>query len=136
MSRPARRIADRKNSSEHYRRWMVNARVRQSVPDLHPSGALPAPLPDQKTTIRTEDVMNDVWFSEPVVIDFEPSVQHKVSSCFEAIECLDQRWPRRARDRAWRSANRVCRDALDGLRSPVEARKTLRKAAKAAGLLG
>ncbi|RUV99860.1 MULTISPECIES: DUF982 domain-containing protein [unclassified Mesorhizobium] len=79
--------------------------------------------------------MNDVWFSEPVVIDFEPSGHRKVSSCFEAVECLDLRWPRRARDRAWRSASRVCRDALDGLRSPTEARKTLRKAAKAAGLL-
>ena len=79
--------------------------------------------------------MNDVWFSEPVVIDFEPSGHRKVSSCFEAVECLDLRWPRRARDRAWRSASRVCRDALDGLRSPAEARKTLRKAAKAAGLL-
>ena len=79
--------------------------------------------------------MNDVWFSEPVVIDFQPNDQRKVSSCFEAMECLDQRWPRQARDGAWRSASRVCRDALDGLRSPVEARKTLRKAAKVAGLL-
>ncbi|WP_367217391.1 DUF982 domain-containing protein, partial [Mesorhizobium sp.] len=51
--------------------------------------------------------MNDVWFSEPVVIDFEPSGHRKVSSCFEAVECLDLRWPRRARDRAWRSASRV-----------------------------
>jgi hypothetical protein len=51
------------------------------------------------------------------------------------MECLDQRWPGQARDGAWRSASRVCRDALDGLRSPVEARKTLRKAAKVAGLL-
>jgi hypothetical protein len=83
-----------------------------------------------------EEAMNDVWFSEPVVIDFQPNERRKVSSCFEAVECLDHRWPRRARDRAWRSASRVCRDALDGLRSPVEARKTLRRAAKAAGMLG
>ena len=79
--------------------------------------------------------MNDVWFCEPVVIEFQPSEKRKVSTCFEAVECLDQRWPRRARDRSWRAASRVCRDALDGLRSPVDARKTLRKAARAAGLL-
>jgi len=79
--------------------------------------------------------MNDVWFSEPVVIDFEPSGQHKVSSCFEAVECLDQRWPRRAFDGAWWSASRICRDARDGLRSPVQGRKTMRKATMAARLL-
>ncbi|TIV89876.1 MAG: DUF982 domain-containing protein, partial [Mesorhizobium sp.] len=53
--------------------------------------------------------MNDVWFSEPVVIDFQPNGQRKVSSCFEAMECLDLRWPGQARDGAWRSASRVCR---------------------------
>ncbi|MGT2468250.1 DUF982 domain-containing protein [Mesorhizobium atlanticum] len=42
--------------------------------------------------------MNDVWFSEPVVIDLQPNGQRKVSTCFEAMECLDQRWPGQARD--------------------------------------
>jgi len=113
---------------------LVNARVRIAPADLH-RALIRRRLLALKTITRTEKVMNDVWFSEPVVIDFQPNGQRKVSSCFEAMECLDQRWPGQARDGAWRSASRACRDALDGLRSPVEARKTLRKAAKVAGLL-
>jgi hypothetical protein len=48
--------------------------------------------------------MNDVAFSEPVVL-YLPRVGHrKVATSFEAIECLQNEWPQWARGRSWRSA--------------------------------
>ncbi|HEV2503634.1 MAG TPA: DUF982 domain-containing protein [Mesorhizobium sp.] len=77
--------------------------------------------------------MNDVWFSEPVILDFRDSGERKVASCFEALECMGDQWP--MRDRAWKSAIRACRDALDGLKSAVEARRAFCRAARSARLL-
>jgi hypothetical protein len=79
--------------------------------------------------------MNDIQFSEPVVLMFGATGKRSVASIYEAIECMGQQWPEWARGRSWRAAVRVCRDALDGWRSEPEARKSFLKAASRAGLL-
>ncbi|MCG7508436.1 DUF982 domain-containing protein [Mesorhizobium retamae] len=78
--------------------------------------------------------MNDVQFPEPVILIFS-SATRKVASSFEALECLDQQWPEWARGRSWRTAARVCRDALDGWRSARDAHMAFLKAAGRAGLV-
>jgi hypothetical protein len=87
----------------------------------------------QKTS-RTEEVMNDVRFPEPVTLKFL-TASRNVASSFEALECLDQQWPEWARGRSWRAAARACRDALDGWRSARDAHRAFLKAAKRAGLI-
>jgi hypothetical protein len=79
--------------------------------------------------------MNDVAFSEPVILHFPDMGDRKVATSFEAIECLQNEWPQRARDGSWRSAQSACRDALDGWRGAKAARRSLVKAADRAGLL-
>jgi hypothetical protein len=83
---------------------------------------------------KTEEVMNDVRFSEPVTLRFS-TTSRNVASSFEALECLDRQWPEWARGRSWRAAARACRDALDGWRSARDARKAFLKAARRAGLV-
>jgi hypothetical protein len=82
---------------------------------------------------KTEDVMNDVRFPQPVTLEFS-KIPRKVASSYEALECLDQQWPEGARGRSWRAAGRACRDALDGWRSARDAQKAFLKAARRAGL--
>jgi hypothetical protein len=84
-------------------------------------------------TSKTEEVMNDVRFPEPVILKFS-TTSRNVASSFEALECLDQQWPEWARGRSWRAAERACRDALDGWRSARDAHKAFLKAARRAGL--
>ena len=79
--------------------------------------------------------MNDVRFSEPVILKFPHGLPRKVASSFEALECLDQEWPEWARGRSWRAACRACRDALEGWRSTRDARKAFLKAARRAELV-
>lgn len=79
--------------------------------------------------------MNDVSFAEPVILRLPNIGTRKVSTSFEAIECLECEWPDWARDRNWRSAFTVCRDALDGWRTARDARRSFVKAADRAGLL-
>lgn len=79
--------------------------------------------------------MNDIRFPEPVTLKLGPAGARKVASVWEAIECMHQQWPEPARGRAWRSACRACRDALDGWRSPRDARKAFLRAAHRAGAL-
>ncbi len=79
--------------------------------------------------------MNDIRFSEPVVLKFQRTGRRKVASIYEAIECMSQQWPDWARGRSWRAAYRACRDALDGWRKEREARRAFLKAARRAGLL-
>lgn len=79
--------------------------------------------------------MNDIRFPQPIIIDIPRNGPRKISSSFEAMECLLQQWPEWARGRSWRSAYRACRDALDGWRSAPAARKAFLKAAHKAGLL-
>ncbi|MER8523445.1 DUF982 domain-containing protein [Mesorhizobium sp. M0644] len=62
--------------------------------------------------------MDDVRFAEPITLKFQSS-ERKVASSWEAIECMRQQWPDRARSRSWRAAYRTCRDALDGWRTGV-----------------
>jgi hypothetical protein len=88
----------------------------------------------KKTTRKLEEVMSDVRFPEPVVLEFSTG-KRQVATSYEAIECLHQQWPEWARGRSWRSAYRACRDALDGWRNPAGARRTFLKAARRAGLL-
>jgi hypothetical protein len=79
-------------------------------------------------------MMNDAWFSEPVMLQFPQGRARKVASSFEALECLDQEWPKWARGRSWRAACRACRDALEGWRGARDARRAFVKAAERAGL--
>jgi hypothetical protein len=83
---------------------------------------------------KTEEVMNNVWFPEPVTLKFS-TTSRNVATSFEALECLDQQWPEWARGRSWRAAERACRDALDGWRSARDAHKAFLKAARRAGLV-
>ena len=78
--------------------------------------------------------MNDVRFSEPVILKSPRGLPRKVASSFEALECLDQEWPEWARGRSWRAACRACRDALEGWRGARDARRAFVKAAERAGL--
>lgn len=78
--------------------------------------------------------MDDVRFAEPITLKFQSS-ERKVASSWEAIECMRQQWPDRARGRSWRAAYRACRDALDGWRTARDARKAFVRAARNAGLL-
>ena len=78
--------------------------------------------------------MNDVAFSEPVILQLPGRGDRKVATSFEAIECLQNEWPRWARGRSWRSAQTTCRDALDGWSSAKAARRSFVRAAKRAGL--
>src|SRR4051794_4787139 len=82
-----------------------------------------------------EEVMNDVAFSEPVILHFPGRGDRKVATSFEAIECLQNEWPQWARGRTWRSAQSACRDALDGWCGAKAAQRSLVKAANRAGLL-
>lgn len=79
--------------------------------------------------------MGDIAFSEPVVLDMPGTGARLVTSSFEALECLENEWPAGARDRNWRRAYMICRDALDGWRTPGEARRSLARAAARAGLM-
>lgn len=58
--------------------------------------------------------MNDVAFSEPVILHLPGIGDRKVATSFEAIECLQNEWPQWAQGRNCRSAQSACRDALDG----------------------
>ncbi|MER9069989.1 DUF982 domain-containing protein [Mesorhizobium sp. M0902] len=78
--------------------------------------------------------MDDVRFAEPITLKFQSS-ERKVASSWEAIECMRQQWPDRARGRSWRAAYRTCRDALHGWRTARDARKAFVRAARKAGLL-
>ncbi|WP_246671681.1 DUF982 domain-containing protein [Mesorhizobium sp. B2-2-3] len=82
---------------------------------------------------KTEEVMNDIRFPQPITLELSDAPR-KVASSFEALECLDQQWPKWARGPSWRAAGRACRDALDGWRSGRAAYKAFLKAAKRAGL--
>jgi len=79
--------------------------------------------------------MNDVRFSEPVTLRLGSSGERKVATVWEALECMYQQWPIRARDHSWRVAFQACRDALDGWRTPQNAQKAFLKAARQAGLI-
>lgn len=79
--------------------------------------------------------MNDVAFSEPVILHLPGIGDRKVATSFEAIECLQNEWPQWARGRSWRSARSACRDALDGWCGAKSARRSFVKAADRAGLL-
>ena len=79
--------------------------------------------------------MNDVAFSEPVILHLPGIGDRKVATSFEAIECLQNEWPQWARGRSWRSALSACRDSLDGWCGAKAARRSFVKAADRAGLL-
>jgi hypothetical protein len=82
-----------------------------------------------------EEVMNDIAFSEHVILHLPGTGDRKVATSFEAIECLQNEWPQWARGRRWRSAQSACRDALDGWCGAKAARRSFVKAADRAGLL-
>ncbi|MER8973570.1 MULTISPECIES: DUF982 domain-containing protein [unclassified Mesorhizobium] len=79
-------------------------------------------------------MIDDVRFAEPITLKFQSS-ERKVASSWEAIDCMCQQWPDRARGRSWRGAYRTCRDALDGWRTACDARKAFVRAARKAGEL-
>lgn len=73
--------------------------------------------------------MNDVAFSAPVILHLPGTGDRKVTTSFEAIECLQNEWPQLARGRSWRSAQSACDDALDGWRGAWAARRSFVEAA-------
>lgn len=79
--------------------------------------------------------MNDIAFSEPVILRLPGIGERKIATSFEAIQCLENEWPDWARGRSWRSAHIACRDVLDGWRDARKARQRLVKAARRAGIL-
>lgn len=79
--------------------------------------------------------MTDIVFPEPVFLIIPGSDERKVATSFEALECLEGPWPEGARGFHWRRAVMACRDALDGWRSAIDARRTFVEAAKRAGML-
>ena len=79
--------------------------------------------------------MNDVTFSEPVILHLPGIGNRKVATSFEAIECLQSEWLLWARGKSWCNAQAVCRDALDGWCGAKAARRSFVKAADRAGLL-
>lgn len=78
--------------------------------------------------------MNDVRFPQPVRLRSATGAR-LVASAWEAAECLRQQWPAEADPRSYRAAYRACLDALDGWRTPREARAAFLRAAESAGLL-
>jgi len=72
--------------------------------------------------------MNDKAFPTPVALRLDGKIR-KVSTAFEALECLLGPWPATA-CREYRSALRACRDCLDGLRSPVAAFRAFKAACR------
>ncbi|MES0101329.1 DUF982 domain-containing protein [Mesorhizobium sp. M0019] len=54
--------------------------------------------------------MDDVRFAEPITLKFQSS-ERKVASSWEAIECMRQQWPDRARGRSWRGLSDLPRRA-------------------------
>ena len=79
--------------------------------------------------------MADAAFTKPVNLYFRVTGGRMVASAWEAKEVLLENWPGWARGRTYRSARRACRDALDGLRTPHEARRAFVAAARRAGIL-
>ncbi|WP_011580191.1 MULTISPECIES: DUF982 domain-containing protein [Chelativorans] len=77
--------------------------------------------------------MNDKAFPTPVELRLEHNIR-KVSTVFEALECLLGPWPITT-CREYRSAVRACRDCLDGLRSPVAAYRAFKAASRVAEAL-
>lgn len=84
---------------------------------------------------KTEEVMSDIAFPEPVILQLPGIGERKVATSFEAIECLDREWPDWARGRSWRNALIACNDALEGWRDPKVARRRFVKAATRAALM-
>lgn len=78
--------------------------------------------------------MTDITFPEPVIVRMPDRPERKVSTAFEALECLESAWPQSARGAHWRRAMIACRDALDGWRTGAEARRLFLKAASYAGV--
>jgi hypothetical protein len=57
----------------------------------------------------------------PLWITFHGATPRRVDNAFEALECLNDDWPKR--DSSWRHAIQACRDALDGFIPAMAARR-------------
>lgn len=79
--------------------------------------------------------MNDVPFSAPLILQLKATGPRRVSTCLEAMKCLENEWPNWARGRNWRRAMLACREALNGRLDAKKARQRLLKAAQRAGIL-
>lgn len=79
--------------------------------------------------------MNDILFSDPLILQFQTAGQRRVASCHAAMQCLENEWPNWARGRSWRRAKLACGDALAGRLDAKKARQRLLKAARRAGIL-
>jgi len=72
--------------------------------------------------------MSNKAFPTSVQVTLEGNTR-RVSTAFEALECLLGSWPITA-SREYRSAVRACRDCLDGLSSPVAAYRAFKAACR------
>lgn len=79
--------------------------------------------------------MADIDFAYPVTLRLPANGLRKVATAFEALRCLERDCPDWARGRRWRNAIATCKDAIDGWRSSMEARRSFVKAAMRAGIV-
>lgn len=79
--------------------------------------------------------MNDIPFSDPLILQLQATGQRRVASCLAAMQCLEDEWPNWAKGRSWRRAKLACSDALEGRLDAKKARQRLLKAARRAGIL-
>jgi len=80
--------------------------------------------------------MNDILFSEPLVLQLQVTGPRRVVGCLDAMKCLEDEWPNWAKGRSWRRARLACSNALEGRMDAQKARQRLLKAAQRAGILG
>jgi hypothetical protein len=77
--------------------------------------------------------MNELKWKSPVSIGFAHSEQRTVNNPFEALICLTDLWPS-MRGLRFLKARSACRAALDGRKTPEEARREFIAAAEEAKL--
>ncbi|EGP58767.1 hypothetical protein Agau_C101664 [Agrobacterium tumefaciens F2] len=65
---------------------------------------------------------NERW-TEPVEVNLEANGKSVVAGPFEALILLTEGWPNKIRGLSFVRARSACRAALDGRKSPEEARK-------------
>jgi hypothetical protein len=86
-----------------------------------------------RATRAEEEVLQDVLFSHPVILNLWPRGICKVDSAYEAIEAMQDGWSdHSSHRRAYHRALRTCRDTLDGLQSGSSCRRAFVKAARVA----
>jgi hypothetical protein len=81
--------------------------------------------------------MDKLWFSSPVKVWPKPGRGKNVSHVEQAAEVMLYDWPEEWKTAAsLRAAKKACLSALEGVKTPEDARKAFEKAARDARILG